>query len=274
MQDTVPHGLRVVFQPIVSAEGSDVRLVGLECLARGPAGTAMESPLVLFEHARRRGIEHLLDRAMMLCALDGLAGLAGDPPAALNVHASTLARDVGFVPFLCAQAAARGIQCSRLTVEIVEQMPARCRSGFARAMDGLREANIRVALDDVGLGHSNFGMMLDARPDFLKLDRWLVAGVESDRRRRAIVTSVADLAPRLDARLIAEGVEDPRELGALQALGIERFQGYLFARPLSARELEAHPLFLDWVGAPSGVRPKPRFPDARPDRAVTARALP
>ena len=64
---------------------------------------------------------------------------------------------------------------------------------------------MRIALDDVGLGHSNFQMMVDAKPDYFKLDRYFVHGCHRDKYRRAVVASVAKLAEELDSSVVAEG---------------------------------------------------------------------
>jgi EAL domain-containing protein (putative c-di-GMP-specific phosphodiesterase class I) len=82
-------------------------------------------------------------------------------------------------------------------------------------------------------------MMLDARPDIFKIDRFIVHGCARDERRMAIIMSVRELAARFDATLIAEGVETAEERDALLAVGIDRMQGYLFSPPVPAK---------DWVG--------------------------
>jgi len=96
-----------------------------------------------------------------------------------------------------------------------------------------------VALDDVGLGQSNYKMILDVRPEIYKLDRYLVAGAWSDPYRQVILDSLARMVRRLEARAVAEGVEDHHELVAVEAAGIDLVQGFLFARPLPRAELVA-----------------------------------
>jgi EAL domain-containing protein (putative c-di-GMP-specific phosphodiesterase class I) len=106
-------------------------------------------------------------------------------------------------------------------------------------LEELRRREVRIALDDVGLGQSNFKMIVDAMPDFLKIDRYFVHSCHSDRSRRVVARSIAELARQFDAAPIAEGLELAEDLEVLRDLGISLFQGYLLGRPTSARELAA-----------------------------------
>lgn len=231
-----PGHLSVVFQPIFEVESGPL-LFGLECLIRGPRGTNAERPAVLFEYVRRKRAEAVTDRACIATILPEAATLPGEPRLSLNVHASTLGRDLGFPNYLLEQATGAHIAPSRLVVEIVEHAPPLDVPGFRRSLAVLREAGIAIALDDVGLGQSNYKMILDVRPDIYKLDRYLVAGALSDPYRQVILDSLARMVSRLEARAVAEGVEEPDELVAVESAGIDLVQGFLFARPLDANAL-------------------------------------
>jgi EAL domain-containing protein (putative c-di-GMP-specific phosphodiesterase class I) len=161
------------------------------------------------------------------------------PRLSLNVHASTLGRDPGFPAHVLGHGEKAGIEASRLVVEIVEHSPPLDVPGFRRSLEELREAGVAIALDDVGLGQSNYKMILDVRPDIYKLDRYLVAGAFGDPYRQIILDSLARMVRRLEARSVAEGVEDAHELVAVQSAGIELVQGFLFARPMPRDELLA-----------------------------------
>jgi EAL domain-containing protein (putative c-di-GMP-specific phosphodiesterase class I) len=232
-----PNQLSVVFQPIFEVGGRDPTLFGLECLTRGPQGTNAARPAVLFEYVRRKRAEAVTDRACVATALREAARLPGAPRLSLNVHASTLGRDPEFVAFLLAQAQPGGIGPQRLVVEIVEHAPPLDVPTFRHSLTNLREAGVAIALDDVGLGQSNYKMILDVRPDIYKLDRYLVAGALHDPYRQIILDSLARMVRRLEARAVAEGVEDEHELVAVESAGIELVQGYLLARPMPREKL-------------------------------------
>ena len=232
-----PGAITSVYQPIREVDGA-TRLAGFECLSRGPRGTNFESARVMFEYVRLKGEETVVDRACVAAALahaprqDGLR-------LTVNVHASTLGRDPEFPEFLCATADEHGISHARLTVEIIEHAPLWDSSGFAAALGRVRDRGLCISLDDVGLGQSNFKMILDVRPDFLKLDRYFVESCAEDPNRQAVIECVANLAAHFGADVIAEGVDSPEVEETLRRYGVRFMQGYLFAEPLGAEEAAA-----------------------------------
>jgi len=234
-----PGLLNVVFQPIFEVGSPEPRLYALECLIRGPRGTSAERPAVLFKYAQLKHAESAVDRACIATALAEAGKLPGLPRLSLNVHASTLGRDSGFKAFLFERAEEAGIEPRRLVVEIVEHAPPHDVPSFRRALAELREAGITIALDDVGLGQSNYKMILDVRPQIYKLDQYLVSGAWSDPYRQVILDSLARMVRRLEARAVAEGVESHEELVAVQAAGIDLIQGFYFAHPVPSTEIVA-----------------------------------
>ena len=252
-----PGGLTPMFQPIMRTSAVPASLHAYECLTRGPVGTNLEQADVLFEYVRRKRIEAPADRACVMAALQAASAIPGSPGLSVNVHAITLATDPDFSKMLAHVAGAAGIATGRLTVEIVEHSPALDTEAFLRGLERLRALDISIALDDVGLGESNYKMILDADPDYLKIDRYFISHWETEPRRRAIVESIVDLAHRFGAEAIAEGVERPEELEALRGLGIDLIQGYLFSRPVSIASLR------------EGIADAPD--DSPPERASAAR---
>lgn len=239
--DTIlePGSLSVVFQPIFEVGAPAPVLFALECLIRGPRETNVERPVVLFDYVRRKHAEAAVDRACIETALAAARRLPFCPRLSLNVHASTLGRDPGFPAFLLDTAQAAGIGPRRLIVEIIEHSPARDVPSFRKALEALREAGLAIALDDVGLGQSNYKMILDVRPEIYKLDQYLVSGAWNDPFRQVILDSLARMVRRLGARAVAEGVETTRELVAVEATGIDLIQGFLYSQPLTDADLLA-----------------------------------
>jgi len=231
-----PGSLSVRLQPVMELRGERVSPHYFEALIRGPLGTSAETPAILFEYARKKSKESLVDRACVEAILAETENLPAEHMLGINVHASTLAMDGGFVEFLAARLRARGISPHRTVIEVVEHAPPWDVVGFRTAITGLRELGCRIALDDVGLGHSNYMMILECRPDYLKVDRHFVDGCHRDFHRRAVLASVAQLARPFGARVVAEGVEEVEDLAALRLLGITLIQGYLLARPLPVAE--------------------------------------
>ena len=235
----LPRPLATLVQAIVDVSSGSARVFAVECLTRGPRGSRLEEALPLFDYIRRRGLEREMDR---LCVSQSLqSASACDCRITLNVHPTSL--QDGFVPFLVEQSRRAGIDPSRVIVEIGEQSPAADANSFRRAIDGLRHHGVAIAIDDVGYGHSNLRAILESRPDYLKIDRYFVAGVDKDPAKVAAIRSIQSLAAFFDSRVIAEGVERPAELATLRRLGIDLFQGFLFSRPAAvSSDWSQHPV--------------------------------
>ena len=236
-----PGSIRIEFQPMLTFEGGTARLYALEALARGPRGSSVESPDVLFEYARRKGEEGRLDVMCIAEAIAQAATLPGKPSISMNVHGSTLSDDSGFVKrFLCA-AEAFDISPERLMLEVVEHRACWDMKAFSLALGTLRDAGVRIAVDDLGVGASNFRMVIDCRPDHLKIDRYVVDGCSRDAVRASVIGSIAHLARSISASAIAEGIEDELDLELVTSLGVHIVQGWLFAPAMPAHELVRTP---------------------------------
>jgi EAL domain-containing protein (putative c-di-GMP-specific phosphodiesterase class I) len=238
-----PGGLTTVFQPIfcIARDGGRTPFA-YEALTRGPKGTNLERSDVLFEYVRRKHRESDIDLLSMEAALRESRQLPGVPTLSLNVHAATLERDGSLAGRLALLSAEHGVRPEQIIIEIVEHAPPWSGPQLLASLAELRALGVRIALDDVGLGQSNFRMILDCHPDLLKIDRHFVSGAHADPHRRAVVESIADLAVRLGGRAVAEGIEDQRDLDAVTGLGIDLVQGFLLCRPHTSgalRELVA-----------------------------------
>ena len=239
------HGaIRVEFQPIVQLREDGVHLYGFEALSRGPRGTTMELPSVMFEYARRKGREIEIDRLCLATAMASAALLPPGPIISVNVHGSTLCNTPRFADGLVQAALAYGIDPSRLMIEILEHRVSWVLEALHATLQELREAGVRIAVDDLGGGASNYRMFVDCRPDHVKIDRYIVHGCSGDRYRLASLRSIVALANACDAVPVAEGVENADDLAAVRALGIHCVQGWHFGRSRPASEIDTSE-FLD-----------------------------
>lgn len=218
------------FQPIVQL--SDGRTVAHEALSRGPQGSAVECPRLLFAAAAEQGCELALDAACRAAALRraGEAGWAAGAhgPLFLNVRPGALA-DPAFLRELrdAVEAAGRAPGDVVLEVSEGEQMDAE----LGRLLAGCRAAGFWIALDDAGAGRCGLQAIAEVVPDIVKVDRGLVAGMDQHRGRRAAVAALAQLARDLGIVLVAEGIETRGELRVLREMGVPLGQGFLLGRP-------------------------------------------
>lgn len=232
-----PGAITAVFQPIVDIRCASPALHSVEGLSRGPRGTTLESPDVLFEFARRKHEEPVVDRAAIAAILAEARALPSDLPIHVNVHASTIGRDPGLPEYLKRLAGSAGIALHRLSLEVLEHSNYVEEGQYLGAIAALRAAGIGIALDDVGVGTSNFRMILLTKPSMLKVDRFLVDGVAEDLFQQATLRAVRVVADQVGAVVVAEGLEREEDLAMLRELDIELAQGYLFSRPRLADEL-------------------------------------
>jgi EAL domain-containing protein (putative c-di-GMP-specific phosphodiesterase class I) len=192
----------------------------------------VERPDVLFSYVRRKHAEVTVDHACIRAILAVAEAFPPDVTLGINVHSVTLAVDPDFVAFVREEAKSRGIDLARIIMEIVEHGVPRNAAAFGEVLAQLRGLGVRVALDDIGLGHSNYKMILDCRPDYFKIDRYFVQGAGSDFYRQAVLKSVSELARPFGARVVVEGVENGDDLAAARAAGATLFQGFAFSQAL------------------------------------------
>jgi EAL domain-containing protein (putative c-di-GMP-specific phosphodiesterase class I) len=232
-----PGGLRALLQPVyrISRDGRAVH--ALECLARGPEGSNVERAAVLFDYVRRKREEPRVDRTCIAAALSAVREVAEEVRVCVNVHASTLGRDETFPAFFAALMKAYRVDPRRIVLELVEHAPALDMAGFTRSLRDLRDLGMRLAIDDLGIGSSNLRLMVECRPDYVKVDRYFVSGANACARKRAVLATVVRLGAELGAEIIAEGIESGAELDLVRSLGVDLVQGCLLCKALPAAEL-------------------------------------
>jgi EAL domain-containing protein (putative c-di-GMP-specific phosphodiesterase class I) len=118
-----------------------------------------------------------------------------------------------------------------LIIEITEETLVQSDMELLRAIEPLRARGARLAVDDMGAGYSGLRQITTVLPSYLKLDRSLVSGIDSDADRAALVGALAGYSNQVGSLLVAEGVETEAELLAIRQLGVPLVQGFYFSRP-------------------------------------------
>ena len=121
-----------------------------------------------------------------------------------------------------------------VVIEITEQTAVACYDALVTALAPARAAGALLAVDDAGAGFASLKHITVLRPDFVKVDRDLIAGIDTDETKAAVVEALGMFTSRLDAWLIAEGVETIAELDRLLSLRVPLVQGYGLGRPRPA----------------------------------------
>ena len=126
-----------------------------------------------------------------------------------------------------------------LTCEVTESGAMQDPVGSLAIFERLAAAGVRLSIDDFGTGYSSLSHLSRLPVHQLKIDRSFVVDLERGEQARAIVATIVQLARTLGLEVVAEGVETEAQRRVLEALGCDKFQGYLFARPMGALDLTA-----------------------------------
>jgi len=217
----------LVFQPIFDLAGG--ALCGVEALARF-GGPDAAPPDVWFARAHRVGRGLDLEVALFEAALGHLGSLPPEALLAVNAGPAALAS-----PRI--SAALQSVDPARIVLELTEHEAVENYPQLAGRLACLREAGVRLAIDDAGAGFASLMHILKLAPDFIKLDRELISGIDIDPVRRSLADSLTRFAADTGAVLIAEGIEKETELASLGELGVSHGQGFYLARPAAIEDL-------------------------------------
>lgn len=215
-----PHLVQVALQPIVDLTRGTV--AGFEALARlpGPGG-----PEPWFVAAAELGLADAFEAVVVRRTLAARAGMPANVFLSLNLSPDALLGPA--VQDVLERAGGLG----GIVVEITEQAEVREYPRLIAAVARVRELGGLVAVDDMGAGHASLSHVLQLRPDFVKLDRDLVGDCDRDEARLAVLEMLGDFAGRIDAWVVAEGIERQSELDAVSRIGMPLAQGYHLGRP-------------------------------------------
>lgn len=231
--------IRAVFQPIVRA--SDGVFDGIEVLARweepelGPISPAVFIPMAeslgLIREVGDQIFEQALNARVKLLA----AGI--DVPIAINVSKRQLFL-TDFVRKAAEAVTDRGLDPRTIMFEITESVALMDVEHASNRVRDLADAGFRIAIDDFGTGYSSLSQLHELTAHELKIDISFVRRVH-EPSGLALVKAILQIARTIGLETIAEGVEDEAAADRLRALGVDRMQGYLFARPLELDALRA-----------------------------------
>jgi diguanylate cyclase (GGDEF)-like protein len=244
--------LRLDYQPIVCFDGW--RVVAAEALVRWDhPERGVVHPAEFIPLAEESGLILPLGRWVLDEACRQLAAWRAAGRAALRVTVNLSVRqfaDPDLVAAVAEALARAGLPADALWLEITESILMEEVEATAETLRALKRLGVHLSVDDFGTGYSSLNYLKRLPVDLLKIDRSFVAGLGSDPEDAAIVHAIVSLARALRLSVVAEGVEHPDQLHALQRLGCNAVQGFLLARPAPADGLpeQAPPALLSPVG--------------------------
>lgn len=228
--DVAMGNLWIAFQPIVMWPSTEV--FGYEALVRS-TDASLGSPGRLFEAADRLGRTQDLGRKIRTAIAAAVGALPDEGLVFVNLHPVELAD-----PQLAGDKSPLAPFGPRLVLEITERSQLDRVDDLRGRIAALRELGCQIAVDDLGAGYAGLSSFSQLEPEIVKLDMSLIRGIDRSTRKASLVRSMISVCAKdLGTRVVCEGVETESERDALDALGADLLQGYLFGRP---SRLESH----------------------------------
>jgi sensor c-di-GMP phosphodiesterase-like protein len=230
---------RPYLQPIV--KGKDTRLVGCEVLARWLHKNTVIPPDQFIPLAEQSGLIIPLTKQLIVEITDKfLSDFRPDTPfyISFNVSAPHLQSSSLFDDFqYLLERKDRNIT---LVIEITEREIVSQDEQVSSNIKKLRQHGVVFALDDFGTGYSSLELLHRIDISLIKIDKLFTSGIDSNSLYKDIIENIVDLARRIDAAVIVEGVETRQQTEYLTTLGEISFQGYLFSKPLPIDDFKAY----------------------------------
>ena len=216
------RALHIVFQPIVELSGG--RIIGVEALSRFDMKPKNMSTEAWFAEAATAGLLVELELVAMEQALRELDRVPRGMYLSLNLSPTAM-RSSGFAEI------AAEVPLERIVLEMTEATRIEDHRELLESLRPLRDQGLRLAIDDVGTGYASLARVVGLEPDYLKLDRSVVAGVSTDPLRRSLIERLVAFSDDAGIAVIAEGIETSDDLEALRRLYVPFGQGFLLGRP-------------------------------------------
>ena len=240
LQRAISNGeLTVQYQPIVELATSHV--IGAEALVRWWRGGEVVTPGEFLGAAEESGlIVPLGEWVLRQACAQGAAwqGASWDVGISVNLSARQITAP-GFATRVAAALAETGLAPGALTVEVNERILVEEDGLVIDRLADLRRTGVRLAIDNFGTGYASLLYLRQSPVDIIKIDPSFVAGLGHDDTLTLLTRTVVQVGRELGLRVVAEGIEQPRQLSALREMGCHYGQGFLVGRPMAASALEA-----------------------------------
>lgn len=224
--------LAYAFQPIVNVHSGET--FGVEALLRGTEEAGFSSIESVFDAAWADGVLDHVDSLLRKRAIESFLG--ADLPSSVRLFFNLDSRLLPDAEAFSGEDVAP-LEPTRFCFELSERYP------FGRANDpsavliSLRNSRFGIAVDDFGSGYAGLKLLYHSDPDFLKIDRFFIGGIDRDTTKRLFVSNVVSMAHILGIRVVAEGVETNNEFSVCRDIGCDYAQGFFVQRPTADRDL-------------------------------------
>ncbi len=218
-----------VFQPIFHLQTGD--LFSYEALSRVEGASPFSGPEHLFQVAQRHRLTPELEKLCSSKALNRARRLGIEEPLSFNVCPSLLSS-----PNSATEGVFTGIEDliavrDRIILEITERYYIEDNERFIKAVDYYRDMGFRIAVDDLGSGFAGLKMLSRIEPFMVKIDRFLIADIHRSTKKQMLLESLVSFCHKINALVVAEGIETKEELEVVCSMQVDLGQGYFLGRP-------------------------------------------
>lgn len=220
----------MVFQPIVNLKTG--ACIGYEALARGPRGSPLEAPEVMFSLASKAGMVFQLED---VCKNKIISQFSVPENQLIFVNLEPALLESKAYKKLSLFEKSEGLK-NRLVIEITERMAIKDFHSMDSTLKDIRSLGYMIAVDDVGSGYSSLETIAYLKPDFIKINYSLVSGIFKDFIKQEISKTLVDIARKIGAKTVAEGIETLNDLACVRSLDIDYGQGFYISYPNSYPE--------------------------------------
>jgi len=231
--------IQLQYQPIVELATS--RVIGAEALLRWWRGDEAVSPRAFLAVAEDSGLIVALGEWVLrkVCA-QGAAWRAASWDVGVSVNIALRQLNAPHFPAQVAAALAEsGLPPSALTIELSERMLVEDAGLIADRLAELRDLGVKLAIDDFGTGYASLAHLRQLPADIIKIDPSFVSGLGQDPVLTMLTKTIVQVGRDLGMQVVAEGIEQPRQLAELREMGCGYGQGFLVARPMAAPGVES-----------------------------------
>lgn len=224
------ESLTVHFQPIVDM--IDNQIYGYETLARGvKENGSLMYPDELFKKSKQNDFNFKLDRLCRESALKTAATKKVHQKVFINFIPTSI-----YDPEFCLNSTVKWAKQlefdpSQIVFEVVETELVKNQKHLKDILEYYRAKGFKIALDDVGEGYSSLNMLIELKPDIIKIDRNIISGIDKNELKQSVYKALYNLASEHNITVLAEGIETAYELETIKSIGVDLAQGYYFAKP-------------------------------------------
>ncbi|RZT23334.1 EAL domain-containing protein [Fictibacillus sp. BK138] len=223
-------------QPIIHLAANEI--YGYEFLLRPLEDGHDFKPYELFQMAERAGLQALLDGKARITSIQNSAdAVPRGVKRFINFLPSSIYDPKHCLATTFKAAAEAGVDSQDLVFEVVETEEIADIDHLKSILTAYQEQGMKVALDDLGAGHSTLSVLKELRPDYVKIDRKIVSFCDEDKEKQHMIKQIVEVANEIGAIVLAEGIERKEEADMARHFGVQLAQGYYFGKPVPTEKL-------------------------------------